>query len=132
MIAFKMLDSSHDVLCSLTRDNPYEGRMVYYENNITKRKRGWGPMACFNSLMDVYNFCKKRGWWNEKRYVIYVVKIKESKAKSLWYRSGYSNEITKTKDIPPGTIFADTIKLICKITEDMDPRIIWPKYNTKL
>lgn len=92
---------------------------IYYVNRVTKRRKGFGPLAVFNNLKNARNFlivdrnlCTKGLNFS---FHIFECEIKPSNDKKLWMIIPGTENKSVLHSLPQGTLFADTVKLIQKV-----------------
>ena len=85
-------------------------RFKYCKERITKRRKGWGPMAVFISFMDAVDF---QHLVTHPSIAIFKCWYLPSKTRSLYV----STRRSRTNIVPAGTDFADKVKLLKEVRE---------------
>jgi len=108
MIAYKIFRRHPSGLTSLIIYDKY--KVIYHKDKINKRKDGCGGFACFNSMINLIKFQELKGWKNKILFPVYEVDITLCKKQLL-----YSPEHDPLRQLPIGTIVAETLKIIREI-----------------
>lgn len=85
----------------------------YPVDYIVQRAKNCGPFATFKDVISADFFRRRYGWYDCE---LYKVKIKKSKAKTMWMENSYNTDETYRElfigTIPNGTILADEFEIL--------------------
>ena len=83
----------------------------YYKTRRNLRKRGWGPICCFERLEQARDFIKKDFIKKDSQdTIIYKVRGKETKGElCIWVEDGY---MVWESLLPRGTVLVDWFEFV--------------------
>ena len=110
MIAYKFFDVNNGDFYPGVMNACFE---PYPVDCIVLRADSCGPFACFGNIQDAKRFQKDYAWWGSD---LYKVKIKKSRAKTLWFTDRKGEVSTMEENwFPKGIILADEFEILEEI-----------------
>lgn len=91
-------------------------KLEYRLGVITNRPEGQGPLAVFDTLESALDFAKSMGSdpADNSFLRIFLCEFSPSKDDKLWFNH-YGEPVYNTRNLPQGTLFADSVSLIEEI-----------------
>jgi hypothetical protein len=110
MKGYKLCEWKHETACIREGLLSYTGFQEYFLGKTNKRKKGWGPLAVFDTMFNAEIFIEIEEPKGSIDIVAFECEYTPSKDKNLWCPD-YECNFT----LPIGTVLADQIILVKEV-----------------